>query len=272
MTIRTRLKQLEKLAKRAAPEQNRVGEPTDEGWLDAFEASGREGYFDREPDYRVALAFYRDALRRAKARGDFDPPEDFLPAMRNMPHLRLSNWRDESRFPDVREGWRWLAGMALRRMHDVPPVTEAEFRELADWLEANAESLDALLPRSHGLAIGKNYYTSIFNLRLKLKDGPRTTDAGELAEAVRGLRERYGKGFLLRELPGYQSIREMEERARHTACTPEQAIAYLQEGAKGDEPQPCEPPAVRREYRIDTAEDAARTMRKFLDEQLDSWS
>jgi hypothetical protein len=190
MTIRTQLKRLENLAQRAASEKNRPGDRTDEGgWLARFEAWGRLGYFDRESDFGVALAFYRDALRRANVRGDFDHPEDFMPGIRNRLPLRI--WRHKSCLPeDVREGWQWLAGMALRRRRDIPPVTEAEFRELTDWLEANAERLDALLPPLQRLAIGKGYQTSIFNLRLMLRKGPRTTDAGELAEAVRWLRQR----------------------------------------------------------------------------------
>ena len=77
---------------------------------------------------------------------------------------------------------------------------------------------------------------------------------------------------LLRQLPGYESIRKMEEEARLIACTPEQAIAYLREAAERDEPAKDKAAAVRREYHLDSAEDVARSMRKFLAERLDSWS
>jgi hypothetical protein len=69
---------------------------------------------------------------------------------------------------------------------------------------------------------------------------------------------------VLRQLPGYDSIRAMEEVARRTACTPQQAIAYLCQNGERDD--------LGREYAIATAEGEARSMRKFLEECLEAWS
>jgi hypothetical protein len=78
---------------------------------------------------------------------------------------------------------------------------------------------------------------------------------------------------LIRELPGHDSICEMEEQARQIACSPEEAAAYLRErAAERDEPANGEAPTVRREYPIVTAEDVARSMRKCLEMKLASWS
>jgi len=72
---------------------------------------------------------------------------------------------------------------------------------------------------------------------------------------------------LLQKLPGYENLRHMEELARAIACSPEEAVANLREAEKR-----LRPAAAQREYHIDTAEDVARSMRTFLDEQLTSWS
>ena len=116
MTLRARLRRLEKAAGRAAP-ADRPGRLTEDDWLECFEAWGREGVFAAEPDFPGALAFYRDALGRVKAQDDppFNPPADFMPNLTDMPELRLFNWRTWEHFPEVTAG--------------VPPVTEAEFRE-----------------------------------------------------------------------------------------------------------------------------------------------
>jgi hypothetical protein len=182
-------------AKRAPPagEQQPL-DRSDEEWLELFEAMGREGNFDREPDFVVALAFYRDALRKAKEQTDppFDPPPEFLPEMVKYPYRRLLNWRTKSSFPEVHEGRHWLMGMLCRFVDGIPPVTEGEFRELASWFHANADRLIALSSPSCRLVIGDGRTDSVSNLRYMLEKGPRSVHAGEAAEAVRQLRKRYG--------------------------------------------------------------------------------
>jgi hypothetical protein len=221
VTIRTRLKPLEKLAKRAAQEENHQGYRTDEEWLAEFESRGREGFFNSEPDFAKALAFYRDALRKAKSQVDppWDPPEDFMAGTAR--HRRLCEWRQGSefrrvdadgnvlpegtdvnlglvrafyRFPEVQEGWGWLVGMALRQADGVPPVTIAEFEKLVSWFDVNEKRLMSLSRPSCLLEVGDGRKETIVNLRWTLDEGPRGWHAGEVAEQIRRLRTYYGDG------------------------------------------------------------------------------
>jgi hypothetical protein len=63
----------------------------------------------------------------------------------------------------------------------------------------------------------------------------------------------------------------MEEVARLMAFSAEEALAYLRAGVEADRPAEGDTPAVRREYRLDTAADVARSMRAFLRARLESW-
>jgi hypothetical protein len=74
---------------------------------------------------------------------------------------------------------------------------------------------------------------------------------------------------LLRELPGYQRICDMEKEARATACTPEEAVASLREATVSCRLPQEEATAT---FRIATPEDMVRPLREFLQEQLDAWS
>src|SRR4051794_32831418 len=89
--------------------------PDEEGWLAEFEQWGREGVFQAEHDFPVALAFYRDAIARARASTDppFAPPDDFRPFDHHR-RSRLMCWRTEDRFPDVCAGLEWLFEMIDR--------------------------------------------------------------------------------------------------------------------------------------------------------------
>src|SRR5437868_4753831 len=93
-----------------------------------FEGLGRDGVFDAEPDFPVALAFYRDALRQAHASIDppFDPPAGFRSDVQ-FPHARLQCWRTPDRFPHVWGGLDWLSEMLSRVEGGLPPLTEVEF-------------------------------------------------------------------------------------------------------------------------------------------------
>jgi hypothetical protein len=62
---------------------------------------------------------------------------------------------------------------------------------------------------------------------------------------------------ILRHLPGYDVVRDMEEAARKIAFPPEEALAYLR-----SQPGAAEPA---------TATDAAREMREFLTKQARPW-
>jgi hypothetical protein len=189
-----RLQRLEDAARPEAPTERPV-RLTEEDWLAWYEAQAHMGDFAAEPDFPAALAFYRDALRRAHAQADppFDPPTDFMPNLADLPELRLSNWRTKARFPDVDAGWWWLAEMHDRVVSGVPPVTETEFWELAAWFDAHDEQLYRQSLPSQLLDLGGGRCTSSADVRYGLAKGPRAFRAGKAAEDVRRLRARYGK-------------------------------------------------------------------------------
>jgi hypothetical protein len=195
MGITDRIHRMEDTARRAPP--RRVRRRTHEEWLAEYEGLGREGYFDTEPDFPKALAFYRDALRRAKAKADppWDPPAAFMPHLADLPDLRVEVWwRDSSRFPEVWEGFSWVGEMRQRVAQGLPAVTEAEFSELAGWLEDNADRLRALEDRSGLLDLGDGRRTTVTHLLGAAEDGPRGPcllvrgGVGQLAEDLRRLR------------------------------------------------------------------------------------
>jgi hypothetical protein len=215
--LRQRIKAVEtQLAKRLGKPLHRGPAPeTAEQWLAAFEAMGRSGEFDGEPDFPKALAYYRDAVRSPTS-GAYYRRAGRLRALsescRGRSYVRVDG--DGNVMPDgvdvsrgvlcrvVRaadEGWEWLAGMSLRILGGVPAVTEAEFLELTDWLGAVPRSMDE--PTFHGGEIdlgtvcGASYQTTPANLWMSMRNGgPRALDAGEYAEAVRRLKARYGDG------------------------------------------------------------------------------
>jgi hypothetical protein len=76
---------------------------------------------------------------------------------------------------------------------------------------------------------------------------------------------------LLRELTGYDVVKQMEEVARLMAYSAAEALAYLRSRVEGSSPAQGDQPAVRREYRLDTAADVAQSMRAFLQARLDWW-
>jgi hypothetical protein len=202
----------QKTAKLRSQPSQRPSPETPEEWLAYFEAMGREGTFDCEPDFPKALALYRDAVQDPKRTAFYwhegvrrPVPE----ACRGQAYVRV-NGAGEVLPEDVdvneglhrpvvnaaREGWNWLAGMALRALDGLPPVTEAEFHSLRDWLDNvmaktdreafSTESIELSAPRR------RSYSTTPFNLWLNMRgDGPRGVNAGEQAEAVRRLQARY---------------------------------------------------------------------------------
>jgi hypothetical protein len=190
-----RLQRLEDAAHSAAPAE-RPHQLTEEDWLHRFEAQEREGDFAAEPDFPAALAFYRDALRRAHAQADppFDPPADFMPNLADLPEMRLLNWRTKARFPDVDAGWWWLSEMLDRVVSGVPPVTETEFRELAAWFDAHDEQLYRQSLPSQLLDLGGGRCTSSADVRYSLAKGPRAFRAGKVANDVRRLKAINGEG------------------------------------------------------------------------------
>ena len=76
---------------------------------------------------------------------------------------------------------------------------------------------------------------------------------------------------LLKELPGYDAVQQMEPVARQLAFSAEEALAFLRAQVEAVRPPEGETAAVQREYKIDTAADVAQSMRAFLQERLDAW-
>jgi hypothetical protein len=188
-----KLRRLKDRIHRATRQQQQPHDPTHEDWLDFFESWGREGRFDCEPDFSAALAFYRDALLRAKEQTDppFDPPRDFAPRMASS--LRLLNWRNKASFPKVHEGWGWLIGMLLRLHRGTPAVTEADFANLASWFHANFDRLLELSRPRYLLVLQQGRKESVSNLRDQVDKGARAVHAGEVAEDLRWLQACYGR-------------------------------------------------------------------------------
>jgi hypothetical protein len=76
---------------------------------------------------------------------------------------------------------------------------------------------------------------------------------------------------LLKELPGYDAVKQMEQVARLIAFGAEEALAFLRAEAEAGRPAEDDTAGVRREYPIDTAVDVAQSMRELLQARLDAW-
>jgi hypothetical protein len=191
MSLNNRLRRLEKIRQVREPhEQDWL---TEQQWLDLFERLGRDGVFAAEPDFPAALAEYRLALQTALTQTDppFDPPADFMPNLADLPHLRLLNWRTESRFPDLWRAWTWLAEMLDRVVEGIPPVSDAEFTQLADWFVANEKRLSRWTDAGGSVDLGQVRKVSCGNLRYAIGQGWRATGAGRVAADIRQLRGRF---------------------------------------------------------------------------------
>ncbi len=160
-------------------------DPDDDEWLLLFENAYHLGQFAHEPDFPVALAFYRSALEAAHRQTDppFDPPPGHL---RGHPlRRRQRDWRNQFRFPDVWAGFDWLGELATRSAHGIPPVTEAEYHELASWLIAHAERLQARTGSSGGIPLADGRFETVSGLLHDISKGPRVDGAGNVAETIR---------------------------------------------------------------------------------------
>lgn len=169
--------------------------PFDEAdWLAWFTQVGKEKRFAREPDFPVALALLRDELAEARESNDppFEPPEEFQSEQRYA-HIRRENWRHAGRFPALCEALGWLWEMLDRVEKGTPPVTEAEYAELAAWFAAHDAGLAAVAGPAELLEVGGGRRTWCSNVRYSVREGPRAEGVGQLAEDIRQLRARYGE-------------------------------------------------------------------------------
>lgn len=173
----------------------------EDGWLEQYAAWGKAGYFAREPDFPQALAECRAAVAAARVSIDppWLPPADFeaggADGSWTREAIRRRLWRDRH-FPAVAAALDWLHEMGWRAVHGVPPVSAAEFAELAAWLEANAERLDALADGNSpelldvGVIGDSLHRTRVRSWMVKydLREGPRVENSGVCAETIRRLR------------------------------------------------------------------------------------
>jgi hypothetical protein len=169
MRLRRRIDRLATRAKQL-PEPAKKDWDADE-WLAGYEAWGKEGYFDAEPDFPVAMAAYRQALAEAKACPDRPLNGDLLV------------------FPAAFRAWKWLTGMLRRRLRGEAPVTIREFDELALWFERNAERM----PFNQSVDLGDGRKVDRTNLRYSIQHhGVMDVHSGELVKSLRRLREVMG--------------------------------------------------------------------------------
>jgi hypothetical protein len=76
---------------------------------------------------------------------------------------------------------------------------------------------------------------------------------------------------VLKELPGYDAVQQMEQVARLLAFSAEEALSFLRAEAESCLPAEEEASAVQWEHTIDTAADVAQSMRTYLQERLEEW-
>jgi hypothetical protein len=194
MSIRARLTRLEEWEDSHRGSSDGGGDfRTEEDWLESFAEAGRRGCFAAEPDFPLALAAYRDAVRIAAVAADppFFPPPDFLPG--RPERRRVEEWRRPRNYPGVRAAFQWLLELWGRVERGTPPVTEAEFAGLAAWFEANAGRIYESTRPSQQVPLGGGRTTTVALVRSKLWRGARALGAGEAAEDVRQLMALYGR-------------------------------------------------------------------------------
>lgn len=125
-------------------------------FLSNFEEIGRQGGFDNESDFPLALESFRNAI---------DPADP-----QTMPRQELT----------------WVNTMIKRVMAGRPPVTLVEFEELSAWFAENHHRI----PDGIELSNGRRVFTS--TIRYRINDGPKSSDVTELVEMLRELRSVLG--------------------------------------------------------------------------------
>jgi hypothetical protein len=119
-----------------------------------------------EPDFPKAFQAWRAAREKAMAEGK---------------RAEFPKWRSESWHLQM-----WLLGMVRRIIGGSSGVSEDEFNQLLAWLEDNCRRLEPV-NEVRSVKLGK-LQTSVWNVLLQMRGGPRQLEAGELAEAVRQLK------------------------------------------------------------------------------------
>ncbi len=188
MKIKPRLGQLAGRVETLAPLADRNAPVTDADWLATFERVVADGVMADEPDLPRALAEYRAAIETAGE--SLNPPTDFQPGEKWG--SRVEGWRIAHPIPAVDAARAWMVELFLRSTAGVPPVSEAEFADLAAWFGANESRLREAMTPSQLLDLGDGTRESLANLRWGIRQGPRASDAGRVAEKLRKAKARHG--------------------------------------------------------------------------------
>jgi hypothetical protein len=77
--------------------------------------------------------------------------------------------------------------------------------------------------------------------------------------------------WLLRDLPGFKTVKRIEEEARPVAFNPTQALAYLRQKLDLEKKAKGEPPCEVVEFSIATAETIAKTIREGVERYMIAW-
>ncbi len=134
---------------------------TDLDWLAVFERRLSDGSVASEPDFPRAVEEFRAAITAAG--NSLIPPMDFRP--RDSASARHLAWKIEHPNPQVESLWFWLAEMFQRALTGQPPVTEAEFADLATWFTANEDRLWAAIQPGQLFELGDGVRVSMAGLR-----------------------------------------------------------------------------------------------------------
>lgn len=153
--LRSRLNKLEKRVAEVVPRDCDWRPRTAGDWLYCYEYFGRDGLFDGEPDFPIAL----DAFRRDVESGATDV--------------------------GASTAWRWLGEMFDRVNQGKPPIRECEFHELAGWLRENESTMEGTLDLD-----GRRVFLSY--LQRDVAKGPRAEGVTQLVEDLREIRSRLG--------------------------------------------------------------------------------
>jgi hypothetical protein len=136
------------------------------GWVREALLVWLTGKTATESDFMKAFTAWRAARDKALAEG-----QDV-----KYPEFQSELWHLEM----------WLLGMLERVIKGRSGVTEEEFSELLGWLEENYRRLEPV-NEVRSVQLGA-VQTSVWNVLIQMRKGPRQSQAGELAEAVRQLK------------------------------------------------------------------------------------
>lgn len=165
-----------------------LAEPaSDAAWVAALEAVAADGRYAFGPDFPRAVA----ALRAAVGADPLGPPPAWFEPDGDPPG-RFVAWCRVRPRAGVEAARAWTAELVLRAVDGTPPVTAAEFDELAAWVRASEARLRGRADTDGLVPVGDGSGAVLDEVLARFDRGPRWPGAGEAAEMVRRLRAWYG--------------------------------------------------------------------------------